>query len=507
MIISYIMGGIGNQLFQYAAGLRLARKHKTQLKLDTTFYALDNLRSYALDQFNITATVATPDEIQCAKKILERAGDDFMPEVLDCPDDVWLYGYWQHEEYFADVADELRREFTLRQPLGATAQRWREKISAAQCSVSVHVRHGDFIYNPINATFAVLPLKYYRDCIDRLKREHSNIKLFVFSDDLNWCRENFRFGVPIEFVTGDGLTDLDEFRLMSSCQHNVIANSTFSRWAAWLNHNPNKKVFAPIPTTDANFPPNITDSPLDSDKWIRVPFDADKLPAVNIRPYFSLLMVVNDDSATLRESLETVLAQDYKYYELIIVDNASTDGSRELCQNVAAHENVTLIKLFERVQDGAAWNIALDAAQGKFVMFLRGDDRIFANALTYLYMINEHTIADVVNSTSWFREDSRGTIAGADRKFVAETDALLSNVTEIFRGKFDKPTILKLLASTVAPVGTKVFKRKFLSDNAIKFDEKLNDVDSDLFFMVEAMFKADEMIFTPEKFFIAQCNK
>lgn len=507
MIISYIMGGIGNQLYQYAAGLRLARKHKTQLKLDTTFYDNDNLRSYALNQFNITATVATPEEIQRVKKI-ERLDDiALMPEVLDYPDNVWLYGYWQHEEYFADVADELRWEFTLRQPLGATAQYWREKISAAQCSASIHVRHGDFVYNPDNAAFAVLPLEYYRDCINRLKRAQPNITLFVFSDDLNWCRENFRFGVPTEFVAGDGLTDVEELYLMSTCQHNVIANSTFSRWAAWLNQNPHKKVFAPVPTTAANFPPTLENSPLDSDRWIRVPFEADNQPVINMRPYFSLLLVVNDDAATLSETLDSLLTQDYRYFELIIVDNASTDGSRELCrQAVVAHENVTLIKLYDRISDGAAWNKALRVAQGKFVMFLRGGDRIFSNALTYLYHTNEHIVADIVNSTSWFREDSRGTIDVAGRKFVAESDELLRDITEKLRGKFDKPTILKLLAISVVPVGTKVFKRKFLSDNALKFDETLCN-DAELFFIVAAMFKADEMIFTPERFFVAPSNE
>ena len=198
MIITYIKGGIGNQLYQYAAGRRLAHKWNTELKLDLTFYEHDKLRPYALNLFNIQESIATPEEISAMKKVAEPQSSSFLPKVLNLPDNVWLDGYWQHEEYFADISNILRREFTLKISLSSAAQRWEEKILAAKSSVSLHFRHGDFVYSPVNQampnTFAIAPLSYYYECIEILKREYKNLTLFVFSDNLKWCKENLHVG-------------------------------------------------------------------------------------------------------------------------------------------------------------------------------------------------------------------------------------------------------------------------------------------------------------------------
>ena len=419
MIISYIMGGLGNQLFQYATGRRLAHKLNTELKLDLTYYISDNLRPYVLNLFNIKESVATPEEIAYIKQLSlqrefgkENENATFMPEVLNYPDNIYLYGYWQHEEYFADISEILRHELKLKNPLSTSAQHWKEKILASE-SVSLHFRHGDFGYSPILGLFssnAVLPLDYYYQCIEILKREYKNLTLFVFSNNLQWCKENFHADVPIEFVEGENLKDFEELHLMSLCKHNIIANSTFSWWGAWLNQNPDKKVFMPIPASEQariNYrysPIRNENSPLDSDRWIRIPFDVNSKPDVTMRPWFSILLVVNNDVATLVETINTILGQDYKFFELIIIDNASTDGSSKICRQVAqTYDNVTLIKLHSGVQNVAAWNIALNAAQGHYVLFLKGNDRILANALTSLYLTNEHIVADVVNIVSYLR--------------------------------------------------------------------------------------------------------
>ena len=128
MIILQIKDGIGNQLFRYAAGLRLAHKLGTEFKIDISDYITRKFRSYVLDQFNITADIADSAEIQRLKKLHE--GTDwgkehlpwqFMPEVLDWRDDVYLKGSWEDERYFADIADIIRREFTFKNKLGAAA--------------------------------------------------------------------------------------------------------------------------------------------------------------------------------------------------------------------------------------------------------------------------------------------------------------------------------------------------------------------------------------------------
>ena len=515
MIIVYIMGGIGNQLFQYAAGRRLAHKLNTELKLDLCQYDFDNLHPYALNLFNIQASVATPEEIERCKQFskengfgIENTNYNFMPEVLDYPDNVWLYGYWQNERYFADIADILRKELTLKYPLGVSAQYWKEKIIDAECSVSLHFRHGDFIYSPINVSlsnhFAVPPLDYYYNCINMLKQHYRNLTLFVFSNNLQWVKENLRSDIPIEFVEGEDLKDVEELYLMSLCKHNVIPKSTFSWWGAWLNQNPDKKVFIPA-LIEGNTPLNTPNNKIIPDNWIEVPFDFNAQPSVTIRPYFSVLLVVNNSVMTIAETLLSILEQDYKYYEVIIIDNASTDGSGKVCRQVdKGCNNVTLIKLYQKVQNGAAWNMALNVAQGYYVLFLKSDDRILSDALNYLYLMNEHIVADIVNSVSYFKENKNGNIEFADKKFVLKTMPSFENLKGVFRDKLNKLTLLKVLANNEVfpPLETMLFKRKFLTDNKIKFNEELED-NSEFLFTLDAMFQTDEIIFTPNPCYIA----
>ncbi len=526
MVISHITGGIGNQLFQYATGFRLAHKHNTELKMDLSWFDYIKFRPYALNLFNTTAKLAPPEEINNTKKICKETklgiekkdGWTFMPEVLNYPDNVYLVGGWENEKYFADIADIIRQEFTLKNPIGETAQHWKEKILAAECSVSLHIRHGDFISTPApihlqHPSFTILPLDYYYESLNQLKQQYPNLTVFIFSNNLQWVKENLRLDVPMEFVHGENLTDVEELHLMSLCKHNIIANSTFSWWGAWLNPNPDKKVFMPIPSDDAakigyRFSAERDEnSPLDSDKWIRVPFDLNKKPDVKMCPMFSLLLVVNNDIATLPETLGTILKQDYKFYEVIIIDNASFDGSGKLCQQAAKFsDKVTLIKLYEKISDGAAWNMAFNAAQGNYVMFLKGNDRLVGNALTVVCLKNVAIEADVVNSAVWLREDVNGNISQAGKKFVLDGDALFRNLKGMLRQKFDKQTVLKILASNAnfVPIASKVFKRKFLSDNAIRFDEKISDNDAKILFTTEAMLRTDdEMLFLPNVFYVA----
>ena len=346
MIIVKLDGGLGNQLFQYATGRRLAHKLGAELKFDMSivehpFFKRHHGR-YRLGEFNVRESFATPEEIAALEKFHDDIdlGDNkklwhFTPEILNCPDNVYLDGYWQDERYFADIADIIRREFTLKNPLGDTARYWREKISAAECSVAVHIRRGD--YRNCIVTIGILSLSYYNRCVAELKKTFPNITVFVFSDDIAWCRKNLHVDAPTEFVAGDGLTDAEELHLMSTCQHNVVANSSFSWWAAWLNHNPNKKIFAPDPWNKNKLWTNAFPA-----AWTKIPVNYDML-FDETEPLLSIIVYASNNAATLRLLLTNILNQTFKDYELILIDDGSTDGSEHICRKISLNDNVTFI--------------------------------------------------------------------------------------------------------------------------------------------------------------------
>jgi hypothetical protein len=265
MIIVKLIGGLGNQLFQYAAAKRIAHKHNTILKLDKTPFNKYKLHTYSLHPFNINEIFATDDEIRrmqpvmgikgVINRILGRESEgrilserhfNFDPAVLDAPDDIYLDGYWQSEKYFKDIEDIIRREFTVK----ARADEKNEKIAreiTAVSAVSLHIRRMDYITDKnTNQILGTCSMDYYFKAIEKISKKVVNPHFFVFSDDAEWIIENIKIDAPFTFVIHNGPDkNYEDLRLMSLCKHNVIANSTFSWWGAWLNSNPEKIVYCP----------------------------------------------------------------------------------------------------------------------------------------------------------------------------------------------------------------------------------------------------------------------
>jgi hypothetical protein len=272
MIIIALKGGLGNQLFQYACGRALQLRQeekdgdKIALELDATGYAenngIDALRHYALSPFNIQAEMATREEIKRLKypygifskgwrffkaRALRQYYTYFVPRILKQEGDVYLDGYFQTEKYFIDKEETIRADLTLKTPFGPQAQEASMKIKSEAKSVSLHVRHGDMAYDPLtNRYWGTCSMEYYAEA---LKIMHNKIgdgmKIFVFSDDIAWVKENMTMPYPVEYVSAPGIKDYEELSLMSLCKNNIIANSSFSWWGAWLNGNPDKMVIAP----------------------------------------------------------------------------------------------------------------------------------------------------------------------------------------------------------------------------------------------------------------------
>ncbi len=280
MITISVMGGLGNQMFQYAAAKALAARHGVGVAIDVTPLRGDGLRSYLLDRLRIPEVVIADDAPgprrksaamlwalkwrNRAERVFRRLGvrlapqrpatfaekhAHFDPEFFRQGPTIRLYGYFQSELYFADIADQIRALFQPRDPLGPQAQATADLIARSALPVSVHIRRGDYVSKPDAALFhGVLGEAYYRKALKILQgMVGSELTVFVFSDDPPEAERILDF-LPrdrLVHVGGDPERPWEDMALMARCRHHVIANSSFSWWGAWLNPSPDKIVIGP----------------------------------------------------------------------------------------------------------------------------------------------------------------------------------------------------------------------------------------------------------------------
>lgn len=269
MIVVELVGGLGNQLFQYALGRALSVKRGLQLKLDLSSFRNYPLRDYRLGNFRIQAEIASDeDTLQCAygrgligtaqkiwdkmnpwyaRRIVREKSFPFCEDIFKVRDNTLIKGYWQSEKYFIDIASELRDEIVPRSEMSEESMASLAEIRSGE-SVSLHVRRGDYVENPVtNAYHGVCPQDYYRRAVDVVRQKSKGTgSFFVFSDDPDWVEGNLDIGVPFKTVRHNGPEkDYEDLILMSACSNHVIANSSFSWWGAWLCTNPGKIVVAP----------------------------------------------------------------------------------------------------------------------------------------------------------------------------------------------------------------------------------------------------------------------
>jgi len=295
MIIVKLEGGHSNQLFQYAAGRRLAHKLGAELYMDKYWFKAvvegDTNRYYELgdykfeqkfiDRQRFALVENNPDNYKArlynlikgkAKpriKNYRQSGNYFDKKVLSLPDNTYLDGWWQDERYFKDIRPLLLREIELKKPASGRNEVWLKQIKNSH-SVSLHIRRGDYVTNAMTKKFhGLLSIEYYRKAIKFLqkKTDLKEFQLFVFSNDIEWCKQNLDLGFPTTFVKGNKKGS-EDMRLMKHCKHNILANSSFSWWGAWLNQNAHKIVIAPklwFQDKKANQETDIV-----PDSWIRL---------------------------------------------------------------------------------------------------------------------------------------------------------------------------------------------------------------------------------------------
>ena len=287
MIIVNLKGGLGNQMFQYALGRKLALKNNDVLKLDVTGLDRANkvgdiYRPFALSNFNVKNDIATSEEIQQLKypfgiisksvrrfrfKILRQMHTGWEPWELKKKGNIYLDGFWQSPNYFDDIRDRILNDISLKKPFSASAQRFANMIQGCT-AVSIHVRRGDYVANTkVNKAYGECSPSYYEKATEILAAKVIDPVHFVFSDDVPWVKENMHIGNNVVYVSGKNITDVEEMTLMSMCAHNIIANSSFSWWGAWLNQNKEKIVVAPKPWFEKN---EKHFKHLIPEKWIRI---------------------------------------------------------------------------------------------------------------------------------------------------------------------------------------------------------------------------------------------
>ncbi len=272
MIKVKIQAGLGNQMFQYALARTIKYRTNKEVALDLSFYAKggvvsgDTPRGFELDKFNIDKNIKfdytpTPKKTSILEKIKRRLLNEssyvFYKKYLYLKDGSYLIGFWQSEKYFKDYENIIRKEFTLKDRIedrgeNDLAKKFLKDIENSPISISVNVRRGDYVNNQKTRAYHGLVEKDYffqgvRYVIDKLEADKEKVNIFIFSDDTGWCKDNLNnlaeLGKLI-FVPQE-ISATDSLYLMSKCQNNIIVNSSFAWWGAWLNENPKKIVVAP----------------------------------------------------------------------------------------------------------------------------------------------------------------------------------------------------------------------------------------------------------------------
>jgi hypothetical protein len=267
MIITKLIGGLGNQMFQYAAARQLAEMHHQPLKLDVTGFQGYALRKYELNHLGIHAEIATDSELSAFKgcnyvtaylrrsfgrswpyrnRVIRERFFQYDPAIAKFGGNIYLEGYWQSEKYFQRIKDIIRQEFMVCHEPDS-----RNKALAAEIAevnaVSLHVRRGDYVTDTVTSLYhGTCTLEYYRRAVARIAANVTEPHFFVFSDDSEWAQKNLRLDFPSTFVTHNGAEkSYEDLRLMTLCKHHITANSSFSWWGAWLNNSAGKIVIAP----------------------------------------------------------------------------------------------------------------------------------------------------------------------------------------------------------------------------------------------------------------------
>jgi len=263
MVVIKIQGGLGNQLFQWAFGKNISLKFNKNFFIDASFYNAKSsvVRDFSLDKFKFGISHLTNKDVEMFRsKSISTISDpiNFKEIILSDNINYYLDGYWQSDKFFMEYETEILKDFYY-------SSDKIEKIATEidfenNLTISLHVRRGDYV--DAHDMYPLQSIEYYKNALDQIGKYD---KLLIFSDDISWCEDNFNFD---NMIFSRGFDNVEDVTLMSKCHHNIIANSSFSWWGAYLNKNVNKKVIAPSLWYGPKM--NIETKDLIPDSWIKI---------------------------------------------------------------------------------------------------------------------------------------------------------------------------------------------------------------------------------------------
>ena len=393
-VVVKLQGGLGNQMFQYAAGLALARRTKSQLILDLSFL-LDRsprpdftYRDYDLPVFKLASDCQVArDGSAYAKKFhcVAEKHFHFDPEIENLGTNIYLDGYWQSPRYFESALDEVRQSFQFVSEIGPEARKILDTIQNSE-SVCLNVRRADFVSNPrTRAVHGFCGEAYFRAAARRIAGKVKSLHFFIFSDDIEWCRSaNLVGDMPCTFISHDlaGPRFATYLQLMKSCKHFILPNSTFGWWAAFLSESKNKAVVVPKPWFNDS---KINTSDLIPAGWETLDKETqlDK-SGTAVNSSVSIIIPCYNQAHYLAEAVESVVNQTFTDWEIIVVNDGSPDDTRGAFQQLAARWPGHVLRYLEKPNGGLAdaRNAGIAIALGKYILPLDADDKLHPEMLS-----------------------------------------------------------------------------------------------------------------------------
>ncbi|MEI8312299.1 MAG: glycosyltransferase, partial [Verrucomicrobiota bacterium] len=442
-----LVGGLGNQMFQYAAGLALARKHGVPLKLDLHFL-LDRTprpsftyRDFDLDIFSLPPDCELIREAHHLPQGLRSVPEKhfhFDSSVRESPPGVHLDGHWQSPRYFESVDEEVRQTFTsFAAPLSLEQKRLLNGIASCQ-AVCLNVRRADFVTHPhMTAFHGLCGEAYYQEAADYIANRAPAARFYIFSDDIEWCRSvDLTGGRPCIYVGHEFAGDrfAAYLQLMTACRHFVLPNSSFGWWAGFLSQSPDKMVVVPEPWFND---PTVDATDLVPKSWIRLCREQGPFPATpNDVPVVSVVIPCYNQAHYLPEAVASVVGQAYSDWEIIIVNDGSPDDTSSVARELIAMYPERRICLVEKTNGGLAdaRNAGIKAARGRYILPLDSDDKIHPQMLekTVAMLETQPGISIVYTDLMRFGEMS-GVLRAAEYDFLKLCQQNQLNCCSLYR--------------------------------------------------------------------------